>query len=111
LAAGEAHQMGLIDKEEIAVVSVSCAARINVETLLQPLVNGSKRVMIAACHTGNCRSSVGPENAAAKVTRIFTETHLPATMLSYHSIAANEPAAFAAMINEDRSDRKEKRHD
>lgn len=106
LAAGEAHQMGFIGQEEIEVTPVSCAARINVETLLQPLVNGSKRVMIATCHAGNCRSTVGPENAAAKVTRIFTETCLPATMLSYHSIAANEPAAFAALINEDRSDKK-----
>lgn len=111
LAADEACRMDICSNEKIEVIPVGCASRLNVETLLQPLVNGSSRVMIAACHSGNCRSTVGPENAAANVARIFTETRLPSTMLSYRSVAANEPAAFAAMVNDDRSDGKEQPHD
>ncbi len=103
LAAAEACQMGLCRKEEFQLISVDCACGLTVETLLTPLIQGSQQVMILACHAGNCRSDVGPENVAAKVTHIFSETHLPPAMLSYHSVAANEPAAFAALVNSDRS--------
>ncbi len=111
LAAIEADQLNLCHQENIKLIRIPCANHLNVETLLQPLVAGSRRVLVAACHSGNCRSIVGPENASAKVTRIFNDTRLPAAMLGYRSIAANEPAAFAAMIAGDAAQEKETSND
>ena len=106
LAATYACKMGLCHQDDIQVITIGCASRLNVEILLKPLIKGSHRVMIAACHSGNCRSLVGPENAAAKVSRIFTETNLPASMVSYHNLAANEPATFARMVTIDQANKK-----
>jgi heterodisulfide reductase subunit A len=106
LAAANARKLGLCHQDDLQVVPIDCAGRLSMETLLQPLIKGSRRVMIAACHSGNCRSMVGPESAAAKVNRVFTEANLPTDMLSFHNLAANEPATFAKMVTRDSSHKK-----
>jgi coenzyme F420-reducing hydrogenase delta subunit len=81
------------------MIPVHCASRLTVETLLEPMLKGSRRVLVAACHEGNCRSAVGGRSAAAQLARIVDETRLPAATFGYHSIAANEPAKFAALLS------------
>jgi heterodisulfide reductase subunit A-like polyferredoxin/coenzyme F420-reducing hydrogenase delta subunit len=101
LAAAKAYQMELCHQDHIDVITVSCASRLNLQMLLEPLSKGSHRVMIAACHAGNCQSKIGPQSAVDNMSRIFSEINLPDQMLSFHSIAANEPAIFAKIVTND----------
>lgn len=106
LAAAYACKTGLCHQDDIQVITIDCAGRLSIEILLEPLIKGSRRVMIAACHPGNCLSKVGPESAAAKVNWILTEANLPTSRISYHNLAANEPTTFAGMVKIDPSNKK-----
>ena len=98
LAAAKAYKMDLCHQDDIQVITVSCASRLNQQMLLEPLLKGSRRVVIAACHAGNCRSKIGPQSVADNRSRILNEINLPEHRLSFHSIAANEPAIFAEIV-------------
>jgi heterodisulfide reductase subunit A len=99
LAASEAAAAGLMASRDVRVVTVNCASRLDVETLLAPLVAGSRKILVAACHEGNCRSSVGGRTASAQLSRVAEEIPHAAASLSHHSIAANEPAKLAVLVS------------
>jgi heterodisulfide reductase subunit A len=103
LAASQAQTQGLIEGAGLRVITVNCASRLNIETLLAPLIEGSRKVLVAACHEGNCRSTAGGRTAAAQVARVVEEINLPAATFSFHSIAANEPGRMARLLSGSRS--------
>ena len=48
---------------EVKAVRISCAGRIGLELLFRVLSLGYRKVVVAACHPGNCRSLSGSERA------------------------------------------------
>jgi heterodisulfide reductase subunit A len=80
------------------IVPVRCAGQIDEQTMLQPLADGADRVVIAACHEGNCRSMTGSRTAAARAENMAGQLGLDKTIIRHQTIAANEPARMARII-------------
>ncbi|MBU1053789.1 MAG: hydrogenase iron-sulfur subunit [Proteobacteria bacterium] len=99
LALKSAKNMGIFSDENSKIIHVPCAGRIGEAMMLQQLLNGAKRVIIAACHEGNCRSLKGNKFAAEKANLIVKYTGLPETTIRHFSVAANEPVKIARIIS------------
>jgi heterodisulfide reductase subunit A-like polyferredoxin/coenzyme F420-reducing hydrogenase delta subunit len=91
LAAREAARNGTGFDQKIKIQPVPCAGRVSVETLLTPLLEGARRVMIAGCHPGNCRSINSGQLAAKRLERVRGQVNLSPDELGFLPIAANEP--------------------
>jgi heterodisulfide reductase subunit A len=86
--------------DETAVVSVPCACSVDNSRLLKTLAGGARRVVVAACHAGNCRSLKGAAYAASGTQTITETVGIPATRVSSINIAANESARLERMIKQ-----------
>lgn len=86
------------DGTHTQIVPVRCAGQIDEQTMLQPLADGADRVVIAACHEGNCRSMNGSRTAAARAEKMAGQIGLDKTTIRHQTIAANEPARMARII-------------
>ncbi len=75
-----------------------CACSIDTSRILHALLNGAGRIVIAACHDGNCRSMKGITFATASAQKLIQDTGIPEAKLSCLEIAANEPARLKKMI-------------
>jgi heterodisulfide reductase subunit A len=64
-----------------------------------PLIQGAARVVVAACHEGNCRSMNGNVLSAARADYLIKDMKLPASKIGFHNVAANEPAKFGKIIS------------
>jgi heterodisulfide reductase subunit A len=83
----------------IEVIPVQCAGSLDIKTLMEPFLMGAEKVLVAACHEGNCRSMNGGGNAAARIKRVHYETGISTSSFEYYSIAANEPFKMLRIIN------------
>ncbi len=59
--------------QEVKAVRLSCAGRVGREILFRLLALGYERVVVAACHPGNCRSLTGSERAGRVVETVRAE--------------------------------------
>ena len=91
LAAREAQKNGAGIDPQVKIQPVPCAGRVSVETMLTPLLSGARRVMVAGCHPGNCRSMSSGGLAAKRLKQVRGQAHLSADELDFFHIAANEP--------------------
>jgi heterodisulfide reductase subunit A len=98
LALKEAENRDMVQGEDSRVIRVNCAGRLSAETLMMPLIRGAKRVVVAACHKGNCRSLKGNVLAAARADYLLTDLSMPASRISFNPVAANEPAKAAKIV-------------
>jgi heterodisulfide reductase subunit A len=99
LALKSAINMGIISDENGKIIHVPCAGRIGEAMMIQQLLNGAKRVIIAACHDGNCRSLKGNKFAAEKANLIVKYTGIPDTTIRHFGVAANEPVKIARIVS------------
>ncbi len=99
LALGSAQDLGIFSGKNAQVIRVSCAGRIDESMLIEPLLNGAKRVIVAACHEGNCRSVSGSSFAAVRSRLIVEHTGLKDTAIRHLSVAANEPVRIAGIVS------------
>jgi heterodisulfide reductase subunit A len=90
-----------LEDATIRIVPVRCAGQIDEKTMLQPLVEGAAKVVIAACHDGNCRSMAGSHTAGARTAKMVAMIGLDRATIRYQTIAANEPARMARIIGAD----------
>lgn len=86
------------DNKDISIVPIPCAGQLDAGTLINPFLRGAGRVMVVACHNGNCRSMKGGKVASSRIERICTEMSLSSLMLSYHALAANETGKMRHLI-------------
>jgi heterodisulfide reductase subunit A-like polyferredoxin/coenzyme F420-reducing hydrogenase delta subunit len=91
LAAGEASRNGADFGPQIRIQPVPCAGRVAAETMLAPLLAGARRVLVAGCHPGNCRSMSSGSLAARRLEQVRGQTRLSPAELDFFPVAANEP--------------------
>ncbi len=99
LALKSAMNMEMFSNKTARIIKVPCAGRIGEAMMIQQLLNGAKRVIIAACHEGNCRSVSGSRLAAARAKLIVEDTGLQDNSIRHYSVAANEPVKIAKIVS------------
>ncbi|MCP4022176.1 MAG: hydrogenase iron-sulfur subunit [Desulfobacteraceae bacterium] len=85
-------------QDNLQVIPVPCACRINTGMLLNALVNGAEKILVAGCHDGNCRSDKGSHmgiNRAAKVNHCLKAGK---ELVEFAPFAANESRRFQNFI-------------
>jgi heterodisulfide reductase subunit A len=87
-----------ISSKDTKLIEVRCAGQLDEQTLLQPLLEGAARVIVAACHEGNCRSMIGSRSAATRTAKMIDQLGLDHADVRHHAIAANEPARMARIV-------------
>jgi len=79
--------------EGVRTVRLSCAGRVSPGVLLALLGRGYGRVVVAACHPGNCRSLTGSARAGQVVAEVrdwLSSLGLPASTVSYVPLAPHQ---------------------
>jgi len=99
LAEKEARRLGLDSMEKVRLIPVPCAGSVGIETMLEPLLGNTERVIIIGCHQGNCRSGFGGTLASGHVRRVAQDTGISDSQLNYYSVAANEPIKLSRIIS------------
>jgi len=91
-----ARQIDLPDMARI--ISVPCACSIDTNRILQTLAGGAARVIVAACHAGNCRSIKGAAFAAAGTRHLIEDVGIPSERLRCKHVAANESTRLENLL-------------
>ncbi|MFH0958560.1 MAG: hydrogenase iron-sulfur subunit [Pseudomonadota bacterium] len=89
--------------EEAVFFPVSCAGRLSESVLSTTVLAGARGVLVLGCHHGNCRSNNGTDWAKARVESICGRLNAvlsSSVAVSYQTLAANEPAKMAKIIND-----------
>ncbi len=92
LAAERAQADGLIPSDrKLSIIPVACCnSRIGMSELIKPLLKGAGRVIVAACHPGNCRSMESGGQAARQIQDMAPAMGLSPDAIRWDTIAANE---------------------
>ena len=61
---------------------------------------GSEKVLVTACHEGNCRSMAGTKLVNIRIKRARRDTGLSESDLRFHAVAANESVKMLQVIND-----------
>ena len=85
---------------DIRVIPVQCAGSLDVKTIMEPFLMGAEKVLVAACHEGNCRSMKGGSHAAVRIRRVRDETNISPSSLDYCNISANEPIKMLKIVSQ-----------
>lgn len=103
LAAERALADGLMDADpNRSIVQVPCCnSRIGMTELIKPLALGARRVVVAACHPGNCRSVESGGRAAVRLQDQAPALGLARNAIRWSTIAANEPRKLRQVLNDD----------
>ncbi|MEJ2041230.1 MAG: 4Fe-4S binding protein, partial [Desulfosarcinaceae bacterium] len=100
LAASRALDSGLITPDEsLAIVQVPCCrSRIGIQELLDAIQAGARRVVVAACHQGNCQSVDADGTPDEHLRHRAGSIGLTDTEVSWHTLAANEPVRLQQIL-------------
>ena len=101
LAAEEAARLGMANGDKVHVQKVRCAGRVGLENMFAPLLQGAKRVIVAGCHEGNCRSMDGGTYAKARIESTAKDVGIGPDKLCFHPVAANEPDTYRKIVSEE----------
>ncbi|MBN1850931.1 MAG: FAD-dependent oxidoreductase [Deltaproteobacteria bacterium] len=86
-------------KEDVQVIPVRCASSLDIRSILDPFLKGAEKVLVAACHEGNCRSMVGTRLADTRIKLARRNTGITESELAFRTIAANEPEKMFQLIH------------
>ena len=100
LAGQEAERLGMGTTGKVHVQEVRCAGRIGIETMFVPLLRGAKRVIVAGCHEGNCRSMESGAFAKRRIEHTIADLGLDSDKLCFYPVAANEPEKFKKITSD-----------
>ncbi len=89
--------------DPVRLISVPCASRTGVSLMLKLLLRGVKKIIVAGCHAGNCRSMNGTASAQKEVRHLLNLPGIPPDKVTWHSVAANETQTFARIISDTRN--------
>jgi heterodisulfide reductase subunit A len=88
--------------DPVRLISVPCASRAGVSLMLKLLIDGVKKIIVAGCHAGNCRSLNGTARSQKEVLHLRNLPGIPPDKVTWHSVAANETQTFARIISDTR---------
>lgn len=86
---------------DICLVEIPCACRISTDIVLEALLKGASKVIIAGCHEGNCRSMEGAREAAASVRQVRAIPGLNEKKVVFAPVAANEPEKIKRIVSQE----------
>jgi heterodisulfide reductase subunit A len=98
LAIQAAQKNGADFDPRVKIQPVPCAGRVSVEIMLAALLGGARRVMVAGCHPGNCRSMDSGHLAAKRLEQARSQVNLSPDELDFFRVAANEPQRIKRKI-------------
>lgn len=102
-AFNSAQKLGTDLVDNIKVVQVPCAGKVDVEFIWQALVKGAKGVVVAACHEGNCKSERGNTYAKwrfGEIAKRLEVIGIKPEKIGFINIASNMADDFTKKINE-----------
>ena len=99
LAGHEAKRLGMDINGNVHVQAVRCTGRIGIENMFAPLLKGARRVIVAGCHEGNCRSMESGSFAKRRIEHTIADLDIDSDKLSFYPVAANEPEKFRKIIS------------
>ncbi len=102
-AAATARQFGLDLPDNLIMVEVPCAGKVDLSYILTAFVEGAAGVLVMACHDGNCKSEYGSNYArwrVQEVLKMLDETGIDRNRLAFVTLAANMAPDFAGAVNE-----------
>ena len=91
-AAEAAARFGMPLPENLEIINVPCAGKVDIQYILSAFVEGAGGVLVAACHNGNCKSEFGSNYAKWRineVARMLDETGIDKNRLAFVTMAAN----------------------
>ncbi|MFP4040739.1 MAG: hydrogenase iron-sulfur subunit [Desulfosudaceae bacterium] len=97
-AAGSARRFGLELPDNLMLIPVPCAGKVDLSYILNAFAEGAGGVMVIACHNGNCKSEYGSQYARWRVNeafRMLEETGIEKNRLAFVTLAANMASDFA----------------
>ncbi len=87
----------------LSVVKVPCAGKIDIDYILEAFVQGADGVMVATCHTGNCKSERGNTFASwrtADAARRLAAVGVDPKRLMFATFASNMGVEFSRVAKE-----------
>ena len=97
-----AGSLGLKVPENMTVLEVPCAGRVDETAIMHALEQGAERVLILGCHPDVCRSMKGNLLAMKRVDSVramLEESGIDAEMVQYHAIANNESYRLVKLLD------------
>ncbi len=94
-SAAAAFKMAL--PKNLEMINVPCAGKIDIQYILDAFVQGAAGVLVAVCHSGNCKSEYGSDYAKWRVeeaARMLDEVGIDKNRLVFVTMAANMPISF-----------------
>lgn len=102
-AADTAGSMRITYPENIRVIRVPCAGRVDVLHILRAFEKGADGVLVLGCHEEACRHLSGNIRAKNRVQRVNTllrEVGIDGKRVEMFTLAPNQGSRFARIANE-----------
>lgn len=102
-AADAAGKQGLQCPENLRIIRVPCAGRVDVIHILKALEQGSAAVLILGCEDGLCQHLTGNTRAKERTSHAETllkEVGINGRRVAMFNLAANAPHKFIKIVNE-----------
>ena len=102
-AADTAGSMRITYPENIKVIQVPCAGRVDVLHILRAFEKGADGVLILGCHEEACRHLAGnirAKNRVQKVNALLQEVGIDGERVEMFTMAPNQGSRFARIANE-----------
>ena len=102
LALEQAGRLGLQLPANVVAIDVPCAGYISQSEVLAALNAGAERVLVAACHEGNCRSLQGSTSARGRVGQVVRDLQalgIDPSRVGFQGVAANEPYRLIQILS------------
>jgi len=102
-AATAAGINGLQWRQNVRLIRVPCAGKVNPQDVLRALESGATRVMIVGCHLENCQYLTGSTRAAKRLERLnnaLEDAGYEKKRVIMNQLASVEPHKFIEFISE-----------
>jgi F420-non-reducing hydrogenase iron-sulfur subunit len=102
-AADLAARLGLHYPENLRIIQVPCAGRVDVIHILKALENGAAGVLVMACEDGACHHITGNTRARERVkysNMLLKEINLEGRAVAMFNLSPNAPHKFVKAAND-----------
>jgi F420-non-reducing hydrogenase iron-sulfur subunit len=102
-AADLAGKLGLHYSENLRIIQVPCAGRVDVIHILKALENGAAGVLVLGCEDGACRHITGNTRAKERVkysSMLLKEINLDGRAVAMFNLSPNAPHKFVKAVND-----------
>jgi len=103
VAADAAGKQGLHCPENLRIIRVPCAGRVDIIHILKAMEEGAAAVLVLGCEEGLCQHLTGNVRARERVNyseMLLKEVGIDGRRVAMFNLAANAPHKFIQAINE-----------